>query len=328
MFHGCVLQVRQLFRGGENTYRSGEREGPVMAARNSSSNMISSNVSHRGGLGRMAAVRYGPPTEGGPVVVLLPGFTCNAADWPRPMLSELVQLGFGVEALDWPDSGQSQRLELGSYGISDLAREAIGYARAHLVGREVHWLGLSMGSLVAQEIARQRGPASSFSLLLTSCGSWSHGFGRLSTLVRLLGVRVDTSVEEAAYALTAFREELASRPCERDMAELRRRVRASVERAWPYGRGPWRQLAAVTDYFAAGGTPLSSLGAPTLIVHGTRDPLLPVEGARALAGKLRGSRYLELPELGHELVASRLGLLMPALRDHLLGASPSQATTA
>jgi pimeloyl-ACP methyl ester carboxylesterase len=268
----------------------------------------------------MAALRYGPASAR--CVVLLPGFTCNACDWPRAMLGELVRGGFQVEAIDWPDSGGSDRLAVASYAIPDLARAAAEYARAELPGREIHWVGLSMGSLVAQEIARQGGPADSYALLLTSSGSWSHGFARLTTLARLLGVRVDTSVDEVAYALSALREELAVRPCERDLAELRRRVRASVERAWPYGRGPWRQLMAVSDHFAGGGAQLKSLGAPTLIVHGARDPLLPVEGARALAAQLGGNaRYLELPELGHELVASRLEPVMAALSEHLKAAS-------
>jgi pimeloyl-ACP methyl ester carboxylesterase len=281
--------------------------------------MISEEVSWKGALGRLAATRLGPAT--GRTVVLLPGFTCNAADWPRPLLRGLVGLGFQVEAMDWPDSGRSERLAVGSYGITDLAREAMGYARASLAGTEVHWLGLSMGSLVAQELAGLGAPAASYTLLFTSAGSWGHGFGRLSTLARLLGVRVETTPEEATYALTVLREELAGRPAERDMAELRRRVQASVARAWPYARGPWRQLAAVTDYFSGGGTRLSGLGAPTLILHGTLDPLLPVAGARALSQRLKGSHYVELPEIGHELLSSRLGAMMTPLSAHLLAAS-------
>jgi pimeloyl-ACP methyl ester carboxylesterase len=252
---------------------------------------------------------------------LLPGFTCNSADWPRPFLRDLVAQGFQVEALDWPDSGRSARLSVGSYGIADLAREAKSYAQANLAGVEVHWLGLSMGSMVAQELARLGAPAASYSLLFTSAGSWGHGLGRLSTLVRLLGVRVETTPEEATYALTVLREELAGRPAERDLAELRRRVQASVTRAWPYARGPWRQLAAVSDYFAGGGTRLSSLGAPTLILHGTLDPLLPVAGARALSQRLADSAYVELAEVGHELLLSRMQALMAPLLRHLKTAS-------
>lgn len=263
----------------------------------------------------MAARRIGPPT--GRSVVLLPGFTCNAADWPRPFLRSLVELGFQVEAIDWPDSGFSDRLAVGSYGIKDLAREARDYASANLAGAEVHWLGLSMGSLVAQELPRLGARAASYTLLFTSAGSWSHGLGRLSTLARLLGVRVETTPEEATYALTMLREELSGRPAERDLAELRRRVQSSVRRAWPYQRGPWRQLAAVTDYFSAGGSRSGDLGAPTLILHGALDPLLPVAGARALAQSLKGSRYVELAEVGHEMLVSRLEPLLSPLRAHL-----------
>ena len=288
--------------------------------------MIVEDVSWRGALGRIAARRLGPYT--GRSVVLLPGFTCNAADWPRPFLKALIEMGFQVEAIDWPDSGRSERLQVGSYGIADLAREARDYACANLRGCEVHWLGLSMGSLVAQEIARlttraagtdRSVQAASYTLLFTSAGSWGHGLGRLGTLVRLLGIRVETTPEEATYALTTLREELAVRPAERDMAELRRRVQASVQRAWPYSKGPYRQFAAVTDYFAAGGSRISDLGAPTLILHGTLDPLLPVAGARALAQTLAGCRFVELRDTGHELIVSRLEPMLAALRPHLVG---------
>ncbi len=235
------------------------------------------------------------------------------------MLQGLIDLGFTVEALEWPDSGGSDRVGTGSYGIKDLARLARDYAVANLRGQQIHWLGLSMGSLVAQEMARLGAPADSYTLLFTSAGSWSHGFGQLGTLVRLLGVRTETTPEEVAFALVNLREELAYRPSERDMAELRRRVHASVKRAWPYGRGPWRQLAAVTDYFAGGGSAITDLGAPTLILHGACDPLLPVAGARALSRRLKGSRYVELEGVGHELLVSRLGPMMEAIGQHLLG---------
>lgn len=286
--------------------------------------MMYEDVSWGGTLGRMAAQRIGPPT--GRTVVLLPGFTCTAADWPRPMLERLLTLGFQVEALEWPDSGRSDRLAAGSYGIADLARQARDYAAANLRGAETHWLGLSMGSLVAQEMARLASPpsAASYTLLFTSAGSWSHGFGRLSTMARLLGVRTETSPEEVTFTLSALREELAHRPSERDMAELRRRVQASVKRAWPYERGPMRQLAAVTDYFAGGGSAIHDLGAPTLILHGDSDPLLPVAGARALSRRLKGSRYVELQGVGHELLVSRLGPLLDALEEHLMSGTATR----
>lgn len=337
MFAGGVSQAaRALAKPRDHLLRAKtfDHQGHE-GERDNSAPMIVEDVSWRGALGRMAARRLGPDT--GRSVVLLPGFTCNAADWPRPFLNALIEMGFQVEAIDWPDSGRSERLQVGSYGIADLAREARDYARANLRGCEIHWLGLSMGSLVAQEIARlitraaertdKATEAASYTLLFTSAGSWSHGLGRLGTLVRLLGVRVETTTEEATYALTALREELAGRPVERDLAELRRRVQASVQRAWPYARGPYRQFAAVTDYFAAGGSRMSDLGAPTLILHGALDPLLPVAGARSLAQSLSDCRYVELRDTGHELMVSRLEPLLTALRTHLTGASrtPLQA---
>jgi pimeloyl-ACP methyl ester carboxylesterase len=281
--------------------------------------MIAESITWQGKLGRIAGLRIGAPNTR--AAVLLPGLACNAGDWPRPLLKGLIALGCQVHALDWPDSGLSQRLASRSYSISELAWEARSYAQANLKGCEIHWLGLSMGSLVLQELAQQQAPAASYTLLFTSAGSWSHGLGRLATLVRMLSTRVDGTPEQAVYTLTALREELAARPNERDLAELRRRVQRSVQRGWPYGRAPLRQLVAVTDYFAGGGTRVRDLGAPTMIIHGALDPLLPVLGAKALSRQLEGSRFLELANTGHELLATRIEEIMTPLALHIRAAS-------
>lgn len=280
--------------------------------------MLAHDVLRPGVLGRSAWRHWGSSDR---VVVLLPGFTCNAADWPRPLIRRLVTQGWEVAAVDWPDSGHSERIVGGSYGLRDLARQVSDGLAPWSRGKEVHWLGFSMGSLVAQLLPALGVPAASYTHLGTSSGSWGDGLGRWGTLARLLSVRMDSSREEVAYALTALREELAYRPLERDLAELRRRVHASVARAWPYGKGPWRQLAAVTDFFASGGAGALRSQAPTLILHGARDPLLPVAGARALARKTPGSRYLELPDVGHELLLSRLDDVLGPWLEHLEASS-------
>ena len=44
---------------------------------------------------------------------------------------------------------------------------------------------------------------------------------------------------------------------------------------------------------------LSSIAAPTLVIHGTADPMFPLEHGAALAGEILGARLLRLEDAGH-----------------------------
>ena len=63
--------------------------------------------------------------------------------------------------------------------------------------------------------------------------------------------------------------------------------------------------AGLTNHFLAEGEPpptvgLDAIGVPTLVVHGSDDPLFPVEHGRALAAAIPGARLVELAGVGHE----------------------------
>jgi pimeloyl-ACP methyl ester carboxylesterase len=68
-----------------------------------------------------------------------------------------------------------------------------------------------------------------------------------------------------------------------------------------------RDLAAAGNHFLAAFDPpartdLRELaGVPVLVVHGTADPLFPVEHGRALAAAIPGARLLEIADMGHQL---------------------------
>jgi pimeloyl-ACP methyl ester carboxylesterase len=85
----------------------------------------------------------------------------------------------------------------------------------------------------------------------------------------------------------------------RDEEDLRRRA----ARAWDRGVNPpgfARQLAAI---YASGDrtSALASLAAPTLVVHGEDDPLVPLPAGLATAAAIPGAELWTVPGMGHDL---------------------------
>ena len=98
-----------------------------------------------------------------------------------------------------------------------------------------------------------------------------------------------------------------------DEAGARELVRRDIERA--------RDPAAVQnhDLMSHGEgspRPLSSITAPTLVIHGTADPLFPLEHGEALAAEIAGARLLTLPGAGHGVYRDDWELILRAVLDH------------
>ena len=96
---------------------------------------------------------------------------------------------------------------------------------------------------------------------------------------------------------------------------LRARTAASLRRAHrPAGTA--RQLLAI----AASGDrsdSLRAIGAPTLVLHGDADPLLPLPHGRDCASKIADARFVTVPGMGHDLPPTLVPVLRDALLEHL-----------
>jgi pimeloyl-ACP methyl ester carboxylesterase len=61
---------------------------------------------------------------------------------------------------------------------------------------------------------------------------------------------------------------------------------------------------------------LAGITAPTLVIHGTEDPVFPIAHGAALAGDIPGARLLELEQTGHELPPAVWDTVIPAILEH------------
>jgi len=96
-----------------------------------------------------------------------------------------------------------------------------------------------------------------------------------------------------------------------DEAVLRANALADVKRCYePTGFA--RQMAAVT---ASGDRrpKLKTITAPTVVVHGEADPLVPVEGGHDTAANIPGAELVVIPGMGHDLPAALYGAIVDAI---------------
>ena len=168
-----------------------------------------------------------------------------------------------------------------------------------------------MGGMIAQQFAlRHPQRLASLNLLATSSGRIGLPLPRLAVL-RLMHTRPTGSDEAAAVDYIDRLFSVLAGPGWPSSPEARRLRALEGFRRAPTGRSSERQLAAILADRRS--HRLNQIRAPTLVLHGDADPMLPPAHGRDLAKRINGARYLEIPGWGHDLPDG----LMPEMAAHL-----------
>ncbi len=259
----------------------------------------------------------GPP--GGEPLLLIMGLGMQLTAWPEELVQALVSRGFRVLRLDNRDAGLSTGFDhlgvpnlplvmLGHalrwpipapYTIEDMARDALGVLDALGVQR-AHVCGASMGGMIGQHLAaRHPERVKSLTLIMTTSGA-RHLPQAAPSIRRALIGRPDGRDPAAVIAhLQRVYRLIGSPAYPPDPERLRERLEASVARAWRPA-GVVRQIVAI----AADGSRahlLPRIGAPTHVIHGEADPLVPVQAGRELAEHIPGATSDFIAGMGHDL---------------------------
>lgn len=270
-------------------------------------------------------------------LVLIMGLGAQMIHWDDDFCRDLAGRGFRVIRFDNRDIGQSSKLSGGKplrpiellklrifkiapeapYKLWDMAGDVIGLLDA-LGIRKAHIVGASMGGMIAQEIAMQYPDRV---LSLTSIMSTT-GNPRLPQPTReasaILLAPPPTTKEEY---LTRFGQTWkvlrgASFPLD-EAKDLERAERTYARGLNPAGVG--RQLRAI---LASGNRKdrLRSVKAPTLVIHGTIDPLVKMEAGKDTAASIPGAKLLLIEGMGHALPIPMWPTIIGAIAEHAHGA--------
>ncbi|KAK7196208.1 hydrolase-like protein [Novymonas esmeraldas] len=265
---------------------------------------------------------FGSPDD--PCILLIMGMNTTSMMWDSRFCGYLAAAGFYVVRYDHRDTGRSVHLDgypspmilrlalpawasVGeaplAYTLEDLAEDAAGLLRALKI-RQAHLVGCSMGGMLAQLLVlRHPEMVASLSLLSTSAGV---ALPRPSMLLSILdqpaSLRDVHSVLD--YRVRFFKAVAGDMSFHED--EFRLGMWYDVARSHHLGSGR-RHLAAV----ARSGDRSAALRAffsekrgasgrlPVVVLHGAKDPLIPLSNGQHLASCIEGSRLVVFPRMGH-----------------------------
>jgi pimeloyl-ACP methyl ester carboxylesterase len=260
---------------------------------------------------------FGEPAD--PPVLLIMGTGASMLWWEEGFCRMLAGRRRFVIRYDHRDTGRSVTYQPGRPGYTgaDLVADAAGVLDAYGIAA-AHVVGVSAGGGLAQVLALDV-PDRVRSLVLISTSAAlpaSRGLppptGEFTRFVTTAKVDWSDAGSVVEY-LVGYSCMLAGGRRPFDEAAARDLVRRDLERA--------RDVAAAQNHDAIPDgplprQPLSSIAAPTLVIHGTADPMFPLAHGEALAQDIPGARLLPLEGAGHGVDRADWGTIIGAIVEH------------
>lgn len=270
----------------------------------------------------LCAETFGDPEA--PAILLISGATWSMDWWDAEFCRRLATGGRFVIRYDQRDTGRSVSYPPGAPGYTgrDLVGDAAGLIDT-LAGSRAHVVGLSMGGGIAQYLAVQHADrVATLALISTS----PVGVGGPDNELPPMSDRLKAAFADPApdpdwtdrdavveYLVEAERpfagpesfDEAYVREVARRVADRTVNLESSAKNHWLIDSGEDTALR------------LGEVTVPTLVIHGTEDPLFPPGHAAALAREIAGAELLLLDGVGHQVPPhSTWGIVVPAILRH------------
>jgi 3-oxoadipate enol-lactonase len=233
-----------------------------------------------------AKIYWDEQGSGDPLLLIMGlGYPSGAWYRTRPALSRKYR----TIALDNRGVGQSD-MPVGPYPIPIMASDAAAVLDAAGVG-SAHVFGISMGGMIAQEFALQY-PKRVRSLVLgcTTAGG-PHAVRAEPEATQMLMARATMTQEEAAQAALPFIYDPGTPKhlIDEDLA---------IRRPWfPRQEAYTAQLQGILAWECY--SRLAQIAAPTLVIHGESDRLVPAGNGKLIAENIPGAKLVMLPHASH-----------------------------
>jgi pimeloyl-ACP methyl ester carboxylesterase len=269
---------------------------------------------------------FGDPAD--PAALLIMGLGAQMVAWQEDFCRQLVARGHFVVRFDNRDIGRSTHLQgrppsliellrysvaPTSYTLADMAQDTVGLLD-ELEIDSAHAIGASMGGMIAQTLAARHPTRvrSLVSMMSSTGGRWV-GRPALSSYAIFLRKAPHERAAFIAHAQGLFAK-IGSRGIPQDTAGVREIAALSFDREIDR-TGAGRQLAAII----ASGDRTAELGriaTPTLVIHGSVDPLISPSGGRATARAIPGAELMMIEGMGHDLPRVLWPRLLDAFAAH------------
>ncbi len=266
------------------------------------------------------------------------GLGMPAAAWPEAFITRLVDAGLRVITFDNRDAGHSTKLRSSAlpnprtsiarallrlpvrapYTLDDMASDAAALLAA-LGVPSAHVVGASMGGMIAQVLAaRHPGCVRSLTSIMSSTGNPSPrvALGKPRALRAIITrPRSASDVQQVTDHLVKVFGIIGSRSYPAEPVALRAHLLRVAERGYDPA-GSARQLLAI---LASGDRRalLARITAPTLVIHGRDDPLVPLAGGEDTARHIRGARLKVVKGMGHDFPDALLPDVTDAIVAHI-----------
>lgn len=270
------------------------------------------------------AETFGEPRH--PAILLIGGGGAPMDWWETDFCRRLAEGMRFVIRYDTRDTGESVHYPPGEpgYGFPDLVADSLGILDALGIAK-AHVVGISMGGSVAQRLAVHHADRlDSLTLMSTSAGGpdlppmsaeLSHFFAESQP--------PDWSDKTAVIEYIIEAERQFEAPEYFDEDNVRALAELTVTRAKNFASSENHAILEGAESVRAR---LGEVALPTLIIHGTADPLFPYDHAEALARLIPNAELLPLGGVGHQMPPRPLwDTIVPALLRHTSGGWDAQA---
>ena len=277
----------------------------------------------------ICADSFGEP--GDPAILLVMGAGASMLVWDEQLCERLADGGRFVIRYDNRDTGKTTSCPPGepNYTIADMAADGVAVLDAYNIDK-AHIVGASMGGMITQVIGLNHPERV---LTLTPIMSTPNAGATLDAMDDAEGghtlsppsPEVLAAIAASATLDWSDREALIENRVEMfkvlagsgypyDEAGQRELAAAEVDRAvsFPSSLNHGPAIAASQPWHEQ----LEQLSVPTLVIHGTEDPILPYDHGQALVAAIPGATMLTLEGVGHELPDGVLDTVIPALLEH------------
>lgn len=277
---------------------------------------MTERMTHANGV-ELCTESFGDPAD--PPILLVMGLGASMLWWEGGFCRMLADGGRFVIRYDHRDTGRSVTYEPGHPGYTggDLVADAAGVLDAYAIPA-AHIVGVSAGGGLAQLLALDH-PSRVLSLVLISTSAAVPIDRRLPGPADAFGRFVSTATVDwtdkgsVADYLVGYSRMLAGDQRPFDEAGMRDLVRRDIERAHDIAASQNHDLIHDDDRQHP---PLSSITAPTVVLHGTADPMFPLEHGEALADEIPNAELLHLPGAGHGLQPDDWSTVTRTILDH------------